>query len=190
MSKRQRFQNHTVLKKWGNYSDQKGINRYFGIPFEIKNQYDPTGKFTNKLWDKYYSKEKLAYYKAWKKKLEPASLVKDYFRPYDNAYLSLPEWYIVYAAGEYAAVLEGGLPSDFDYSQANRDYWEQYDRVIKLTETSPNNNDGYKTVLNVIGWSFAAENFIKNIYENTIGRASEFVAGETQVAEDKYAAKV
>ncbi len=158
--------------------------------FEIKSQYDPTGKFTNKLWDKYYSPEKLAYFKAWKQKLEPTSLVKDYFRPYDNAYLALPEWYIVYAADEYAAVMENGLPSEFGYLQANRDYWEQYDRAIKLTETSPNNNEGYKTVLNVIGWSFATENTIKNIYENTIGRASEFVAGNTQVVEDKYAAKV
>jgi len=158
--------------------------------FDIKNKYDPTGKFTNRLWDKYYSPEKLSYFKAWTKKLQPAAATKDYFRPYDNAYLSLPEWYIVYAANEYAAVLADGLPSDFGYRQANRDYWAQYDKVLKLTETSLNNNDGYKTVLNVIGWSFATENSIKNIYENTIGRASEFVAGNTQVAEDKYAAKV
>ena len=37
--------------------------------FEVKNKYDPTNKFTNKLWDKYYSKEKLEYYKE--KKIDP-----------------------------------------------------------------------------------------------------------------------
>ncbi len=50
--------------------------------FNIKKLYDPKDKFTNKLWDKYYkespeSKELL--------------LKRNNDRPYDNAYLSIPE---------------------------------------------------------------------------------------------------
>lgn len=158
--------------------------------FELKKQYDPSNKFTNKLWDKYYSPEKIAYYKQRQEKLALAKNVKDYFRPYDNAYLSLPEWYIVYSADEYAAILESGLPSDIDYLQANRDYWQQHGHVTQLTKNSLNNNDGYLTVLQVIGWSFAAENYIKYAYENTLGRLSEWLADNKQVAEDVYAAKI
>ena len=42
----------------------------------------------------------------------------------------------------------------------------------------------------VIGWSFTVENIIKGIYENSIGRFTEWLAGDTQVAEDIYAYKV
>ena len=111
-------------------------------------------------------------------------------RPFDNAYLAIPEWYIVYAADEYARVLAGGMPSQFDYSRANQEYWKELDYVTALTASSTNNNDDYKTVLSVIGWSFSVENIIKGLYENTIGRISEWCAGHTQVPEDRYAAKV
>ena len=158
--------------------------------FAIKKQYDPTDKFTNKLWDKYYSEDKLTYYKARAALLAVASTTPDYVRPFDNAYLSLPEWYIVYSADEYAAVLHDSLPSHFSYAGARRDYWKQYDAVLALTATSSHNNADYITVLRVIGWSFTAENVVKGIYESTIGRASEWVAGGTQVAEDVYAADV
>ena len=38
--------------------------------FDIKKSYDPTNKFTNKLWDKYYSDEKFEYYKQKSKEVE------------------------------------------------------------------------------------------------------------------------
>ncbi|MEK7641360.1 MAG: FAD-dependent oxidoreductase [Patescibacteria group bacterium] len=158
--------------------------------FEIKNAYDPTDKFTNKLWDTYYSKEKLEYYKKKQQELSVASTTKDYFRPFDNAYLSIPEWYIVYSADEYAAVLRDSLPSKFSYSTATRDFRNQHAAVLALTEHSLNNNSGYELVLKVIGASFAFENAFKGVYENTIGRFSEWVAGDMQIPEDVYAAKI
>lgn len=158
--------------------------------FEIKNHYDPTDKFTNKLWDTYYSKEKLEYYKKRQKELSVASTTKEYYRPVDNAYLALPEWYIVYSADEYAQVLKDALPSDFRYFGAIGDFRRQYKAVLDIASTSPHNNDDYKLVLKVIGLSFGAENIIKGLYENIIGAASEWVAGNVQVPEDMYAAKV
>jgi FAD/FMN-containing dehydrogenase len=158
--------------------------------FEIKKRYDPTDKFTNTLWDKYYSPEKLERYRHKRAVRRVAGGVAEYFRPVENAYLSLPEWYIVYSADEYAAVLRDGLPSDFDYFEARRDFWKQYDEVSRITASSPRDTRDSHTVLKVIGWSFSIENVLKGAYENTIGRLSEWVAGDTQVAEDQYAARV
>lgn len=158
--------------------------------FAIKKRYDPENKFTNALWDTYYSEEKAAYYTERKEVLEVASTTPEYLRPFDNAYLSIPEWYIVYSADEYAAVLRDGLPSDFPYAEANRDYWGQHARALSLTERSAHDNSDYKTVLSVIGWSFSVENAIKCVYENTVGRISEWLAHGRQVPEDRFAAHV
>ncbi len=163
-----------------------GLTEYF----EIKKQYDPTNKFTNKLWDKYYSEEKLSYYKEKEKELNVASTTAQYYRAFDNAYLSLPEWYIVYNADEYATVLHDSLPSRFPYFASNDEYWREHGLVLGKTASSSHDNSDYRTVLNVIGWSFTAENTIKGVYENTIGRLSEWVASDTQVPEDIYAAKI
>lgn len=173
-------------------TDEQLLRAYPGLLdyFEIKNKYDPTNKFTNKLWDKYYSEEKLEKYRSDTELKLLADSVKDYYRPFDNAYLALPEWYIVYSADEYAVTLKDGLPSQFSYFGASKDYWNQHEHVLNLTKDSLNNNENYRTVLSVIGWSFTVENFIKGIYENTIGKLSEWIAGNTQVAEDVYAATI
>ncbi|MFZ1987538.1 MAG: FAD-dependent oxidoreductase [Minisyncoccia bacterium] len=158
--------------------------------FEIKKKYDPTDKFTNNLWGQYYSEDKLAFYTEKQKELVVASTTADYYRKVDNTYLSIPEWYIVYAADEYAAVLRDSLSSHFPYFSANKEYWKQYAHVLTFTASSTSDTRDYQTVLDVIGWSFSAENFIKGIYENSIGRASEWIAGDRPVPEDFYAARV
>ena len=167
--------------------------------FEIKNKYDPTNKFTNKLLDKYYSKNKIEEYKQ-KQNLEKEILnllnntknnyklgIEDYHRPFDNMYLSIPEWYIVYSAGEYADTLKYDMPSQFNFSMANKIYWQQYSDVLKKVEDSAHDNSDYKTLLKVIGISFSFENSIKALYENTIGKISESIAGNVQVSEDRVA---
>ncbi|MEN9622167.1 MAG: hypothetical protein RLZZ67_601 [Candidatus Parcubacteria bacterium] len=158
--------------------------------FKMKNAVDPTNKFTNKLWDTYYSKEKLDYYTKKQTILSIASTTKDYIRPFDNAYLALPEWYIVYSADEYADVLRSSLPSHFDYFGANKEFWKQHTEVLRLTVDSKHNNDNYQLVLKVIGVSFSAENIIKAVYENSVGKVTEWLAGNRPVAEDIYAGKI
>ena len=158
--------------------------------FKIKQRYDPANKFTNKLWEKYYSPAKLVSYKAKQAAWHVARDIPEYFRPLENAYLSLPEWYIVYSADEYAAVLRDGLPSDFEYFAARSDFWKQYEVVSKISAAGTHDTSDYDTVLNVIGWSFTIENVAKGLYENSIGSLTEWIANYQQVAEDKYAAKV
>ncbi len=158
--------------------------------FRIKKQYDPTDKFTNTLWDKYYSDDKLAHYSQKQRERTAAKDVKEYYRPRDTTYLTLPEWYIVYSAEEYATVLGDSLPSHFPFRQSNKEYWRQYEVVTAMTKESEHNNSDYQTVLTVIGWSYSIENNIKFVYENSIGKISEWIAGDVQVPEDQYAALV
>ncbi len=158
--------------------------------FDIKKVYDPTNKFTNKLWDKYYDPGQMEKFEIQRDAQTVASSTKDYYRFSDNMFLSLPEWYIVYSAGEYSAVLEGSLPSQFDYCAAVGDYWKQYSDVQKLTRGTAHQNDNYMLVLKVIGASFTLENGVKWMYENTIGKLSELIAGNKQVEEDIFAAQM
>jgi hypothetical protein len=51
-------------------------------------------------------------------------------------------------------------------------------------------NWGYQLMLWVIGVSYSVEYTLKGLYENTIGRASEWLAGDEQVDEDRYAWRV
>lgn len=162
--------------------------------FEIKKHYDPTDKFTNNLWDTYYSPEKLEKYKEIQNASALASSTllsaQTYVRNTDNIYLTLPEWYIVYSAGEEANVLEGGLPSQFDYRKASNEYWSEYKKADSYIANSNAENSDYRLVLRVIGYSFSFENWVKWIYENTVGRISEWFSGNVQVEEDIFAAHV
>jgi hypothetical protein len=51
-------------------------------------------------------------------------------------------------------------------------------------------NSGYHLSLAVIGASFTAENIVKGIYENTIGRFTEWMSTDQLTEEDAYARKV
>jgi FAD/FMN-containing dehydrogenase len=157
--------------------------------FEIKKQYDPTDKFTNKLWDTYYSPEKLETFANLSKEVTFASTTPNYYRKFYNSPLSIPEWYIVYSADEYARTLTDSLPSNFPYFHANQIYWNQFNSVTSMAGSEAGAKDAI-TVLNIIGYSFSFENLIKGIYENSCGKISEWSAGGVAVPEDIYAASV
>jgi hypothetical protein len=158
--------------------------------FEIKKQYDPTDKFTNNLWDTYYSEEKLESLKKRKEVFSVASTTPEYVRPYDNAYLSIPEWFIVYNSAEYGRALTVAAPSAFSYFGAIREYWKEYAFVQKRVEASFHDNSDYNTVLRVIGVSYSVELAIKGVYENTLGRVTEWLSGGRVMYEEKVVAQM
>lgn len=158
--------------------------------FEIKKAYDPADKFTNKLWDTYYSDEDVKFYKEQISVQKVSSSTVGYVRAYDNTYLSIPEWFIVYNSGEYARVLTYGSPSKFSYFGAIREYWKEYKTVKKLTKASSHDNSDYISVLRVIGVSYSLELAIKGTYENTIGRLTEWLSGNRSLYEEKIAAQM
>lgn len=114
--------------------------------------------------------------------------VPGYRRPEAFTYLTLPEWYIVYASDEYARLVERGSPTAFPYANAIGQYWGYYSSVCAATRTTHPFEGGYHVMLGVIGTSFTVEHAIKGFYENTIGRATAWLGHDT--AEDRFAAKV
>ncbi len=116
--------------------------------------------------------------------------IKDYSRPEDDTYLSYPEWYIVWSYQEKADFQQSHLPSGFPYFGAVRQYWSSYSCISRLTHGKYPFNLGEQVMLVVIGASFSAEYILKGIYENTIGRLSEWTSHHESVEEDQYAYQV
>lgn len=116
--------------------------------------------------------------------------LSDYPRPEDQSYLTLPEWYMVYSADEYAAFIEQKPPSQFPYFGALRQYWSSYYGVCAVTREKYAFNSGYHLTLVVIGTSFTMENIFKGTYEKTVGRLTEWLSSSELTEEDAYAYEV
>ncbi|XDD50680.1 FAD-dependent oxidoreductase [Leptospira sp. WS92.C1] len=139
--------------------------------FALKRKLDPTYKFRNKLWDKYY------FHKERDQKIRiELDLMKDYVRNEDQTFLTLPEWYIVFSSDEYAKFLNHSAPSAFPYFKSIAQFWKIYGRVFAKTWDSYEFNWGYHLMINVIGISYSSELLFKAVYENTIGRVTEWFA--------------
>ncbi len=113
-----------------------------------------------------------------------------YARNVEQTYLTLPEWYIVYSTEEYAAFIQGNLPSRFPYFGAIGQYWRSYADVCTSTRGRYAFNSTYHMTLYVIGISFTVENSAKGLYENTVGRVTEWLSSSELTEEDAFAYKV
>ncbi len=116
--------------------------------------------------------------------------IKDYARPEDDTYLSLPEWYIVWSYEEKADYQKDHLPSGFPYFGAVRQYWGNYCCLSRAIHGKYGFNWGEQIMLVVIGTSFSGEYILKGIYEKTVGRLSEWTSRYQPTEEDTYAAQV
>lgn len=178
--------------------------------FALKSKMDPEYHFRNKLWDRYYpppktdesaktttrdqssvtadaAQEQEEEDPEVKKKLHAR---KNYLRSEDQTYLTLPEWYIVYSADEFAAFLQQQPPSAFPYVRSVGQFWRIYQKVLDQTWNSSPFNWGYHLMIVVIGASYTAEYCLKGFYENTLGRLTEWLSPrdpwEPPTAEDRY----
>lgn len=110
----------------------------------------------------------------------------EYRRTEASTYLTLPEWYTVFSYQEYADFLKDNSASDFPYFKAVGQYWKIYCVANKYVSANYPYNTGNHVMLSVIGISFSAENILKGIYENSIGRVTRFVNNSSIVDEDIY----
>lgn len=118
-----------------------------------------------------------------------AAGIEKYKRSEESTYLTYPEWYLVFNPQEYGQFIETKNPSDFPYFTSIRQFWGGYCEVYGITKNNyPFNSDDHLMEV-VIGTSFSAEFAVKGIWENTIGRVSEWIGG-SQTPEDVYAAKI
>lgn len=178
-----------------------------GAFFALKQRLDPTGKFRNKLWDA-YDRPADAVSAASAPATPPAAVVpaldpavasriaaklaarKDYKRDEAQTYLTVPEWLLVYYPDEYAQVLKSRPPSSFPYFGSIGQFWSYYRDVYRATRGNYPFNWGYHVMVSVIGSSYTVENALKGVYENSVGRVTEWTAGRVMTQEDVFAADV
>lgn len=114
--------------------------------------------------------------------------ITGYSRAGSNTYLTLPEWFIVYNTEDYAAFIRRARPSGFPYFGSIVDVWTYYRRVCDASCAAFPFDRDYHMMIVIIGSSFAVENSVKGIYENTFGRLVEALAGHDS-AEDTFAVR-
>lgn len=111
-----------------------------------------------------------------------------YARPEVASYLSYPEWFIVHAYDDFAAVSRASSPSDFGYLSSIRSFWGSFCSVNRKAARLGADDLETRTMIYLIGFSFSAEMALKGLYETTIGRLTSFVS--TQTEEDRFAQRL
>ena len=120
----------------------------------------------------------------------PPPLVSEpgYARRESDSYLSFPEWHIVYAYDDLAAVLRRGTESDFAYTSQIAGFWRNLCALNRVVSARGRTGTDTKVMLYTIGWSFTAELGAKGAYENTLGRLFEWLRGPGKTKEDEFIA--
>lgn len=113
-----------------------------------------------------------------------------YQRAEINTYLTYPEWSIVHAYEDLAAVMRRTSESDYDYFGSIRRYWGSLCRISTLASSRGTVSGEYKLMLYTIGLSFAGEMGIKGAYEKTLGRVTAWTAAPERTPEDAFALAV
>lgn len=111
-----------------------------------------------------------------------------YRRDEASTFLTLPEWYIVYNTEELARFTGGQSPASFPYLGSIRQFWRYYGGACEATKAVYPFSAGNHLMLAVIGSSFTLEYAVKGLYENTLGRLTEWISGR-DTPEDAFAHK-
>ncbi len=109
-------------------------------------------------------------------------------RPEARTLLTYPEWHIVHAYDDYAAVIATGDPQDFGYLAAIGGFWSS---LCVLSEAAPPLGGvdwPTKQMVYTIGVSFTAEMLLKAAYEETLGRIAVAVRGADRAPLDDLSA--
>jgi hypothetical protein len=120
----------------------------------------------------------------------PAPLVSapGYARREADSYLSFPEWHIVYAYEDLAAVLARGNESDLAYGRQILAFWRSLCGLTRVVTARDSLDVDTKVRLYTLGWRFTAALALKGAYEKILGRAFEWLRGPGQTAEEAFAA--
>jgi hypothetical protein len=104
-----------------------------------------------------------------------------------DSYLTYPEWAIVYAYDDFAAVVRRGSESDFRYLDSIRSFWTSLCAVKRIASSHGEVTLDTNAMLYIIGLSFTAEMAAKGLYENSIGALTAWIRGPTRTPEDEFA---
>ena len=112
-----------------------------------------------------------------------------YRRPRARSYLSYPEWYIVHAYEDFAAVVRQTSESGFDYLSSIGGFWSSLCGASRVVSRAGEDDLETKVMLYIIGLSFTAEMAVKGLYERTVGQLTVWLRpGPTD--EDRFALRL
>lgn len=117
-------------------------------------------------------------------------LPKEFQREEVNSYLTYPEWSIVHAYQDLAAVTRRSSESDFDYWSHITGYWTSLCHIAGYSSARGRVSGEYRSTLHIIGVSFSAEMAVKGLWEQTIGQATAWIRGDAKTPEDLFALNV
>jgi len=138
--------------------------------FALKQKYDPDYKFRNKLFDAYYEPTE-------ERRIQEATFdLPKYGRPEEQTFLTLPEWYLVFASEDLAQITARANEYEFPFFHSIGQFWKLYARVLKGTDKTYPSNGGYHFMNLVIGFHTSLEYLLKGLYENSLGRLSASIA--------------
>jgi len=120
----------------------------------------------------------------------PAINEAGYRRKQNNTFFTFPEWYIVYSFEDFGRFLDRSSESHFNYLGHIFGFWRSFCTINRAVPATGESLAEVKTMIYVIGISYSAEYAIKGLYENTIGRAFEWIRGEKRTPQDEYARTV
>src|SRR5215467_113800 len=118
--------------------------------------------------------------------VQATASVAGYLRDTAPTFLTLPSWYVVYSADEYAAFVKSHPPSRFPYFAAIRQYWRYYASSCGGTRRVYPFDPRAHLILGLTGLGFTHDNTVKGAYENTVGVVSESI-GFYHTEEDVFA---
>jgi FAD/FMN-containing dehydrogenase len=166
--------------------------------FALKAQLDPSGRFTNTLWDVYApvpGTDTLPTVTAARFPVQlPAEVrlaldsVPNYYRVSLAGVVAHPEWDLVWSSDALRDwVVAGGAPSGFAWMRSIGTFWRSYRAAWREATRVGEVPSGFHAMLMVIGGSTTVEYTLTGLYENTIGRVTEWLGGYETGADRVYA---
>jgi hypothetical protein len=120
----------------------------------------------------------------------PAIEETGYRRKEANTFFTFPEWYIVYSFEDFGRFLDQSSESHFNYASHIMGFWRSFCTINRAVPAAGESLFDVKSMIYVIGVSYSAEYAIKGLYENTIGRVTEWIRGPVRTPQDDYARAV
>jgi hypothetical protein len=117
----------------------------------------------------------------------PAIDEAGYRRKENNTFFTFPEWYIVYSFEDFGRFLDRGNESGFGYIAHIMGFWRSFCTINRAVPASGESLFEVKSMIYVIGVGYSTEYAIKGLYENTIGRLTEWIRGPARTPQDDYA---
>ncbi len=166
--------------------------------FALKAALDPQGRFTNTLWDLYAPLPGTDTLPTATAARHPAQLpgevrialdsVPGYNRVSLASVVATPEWDLVWSSDALRDWLAaGGAPSGFAWMQSVGTFWRSYHAAWREARRVGDVPSGFHTMLMVIGTSTTVEYALTGLYENTVGRLTEWIGGHATAADAVYA---